>query len=349
MVLATLVLCVFLAVFILQSANDLFGLNQQDKQVEVVIPQNPTVSQVTDILTETGVVEKSLTFRLYAGMKTKEKSFKPGNYIFNYNMGYDEIILALKNGNIKKEIVTPTFIEGMTLYEIARKLEENRVCDADEFLDYLQTAELNYEFIDQLPDSGLRYRRLEGYIFPDTYEFYVGEKVSNVAAKFLDNFESRITEDMRRKAQNLNLTLDQVITLASIIQKEAGDPEEMRLVSSVFHNRLNLPENYPNLQSDVTIHYVEKFIKPFLDYANQDMYNAYNTYIAPGLPVGPICNPGLDAIEAALEPDNTRFLFFVTDSEGSYYYAETAKDHYANVSAARQVGAGKIHGTDTEE
>jgi UPF0755 protein len=138
--------------------------------------------------------------------------------------------------------------------------------------------------------------------------------------------------------------------MASVIQKEAGQYDEMTRVSSVFHNRMNLPEVYPSLQSDVTRDYATNFIVPFHDVRNQNMYDSYNTYVREGLPIGPICNPGMEAIEAALYPANTDYYFFVTDVEETYYYSVTADEHYQKVRVASAVvGEGEIHGIDTED
>ncbi|WRS27732.1 endolytic transglycosylase MltG [Oscillospiraceae bacterium MB08-C2-2] len=341
MVLITLGFCLFMAFFAIQVASDFAGLNQEDRQVEIVVPKNATISQVTKLLKETGVITQSLAFQVYSNLKAEDGAFLPGTYIFNCNMGYQEIRLALINGNIKKVEVRITFYEGMTLREIAKRLEENKICEAKEFLDYLDTAELSYEFVDMIPSSGLRFHRMEGYVFPDTYDFFEGEKVSSVAKKFLDNFEAKISEKMLAKMQDMNMSLDETITLASIVQKEAGVAEEMERVASVFLNRLDNSQTYPRLESDVTIHYVEDFIKPYQDKLNQDMYDAYNTYKASGLPVGAICNPGLEAIESVLYPADTDYNFFVTDKEGKYYYAATPEEHYKNVRTAG-IGA---HGT----
>ena len=352
MVLITVGMCMFLAIYILQNANDLLGLNQEDKQIEVSIPEGSTVQQIASILSKAGVVEQSVTFQLYASIKTEEGDLLPGNYLFNSNMGYDQIFTLMKMGNIIRDVVTIPFIEGWTVYDYAKTLEENKVCDADEFLEFIQNGELSYEFMDQMPESGLRFRRLEGYLFPDTYDFYVGEKVDSVARKFLRNFNDKITRNMYDKMLDLNMTLDEVIALASVIQKEAGGVngiDEMERVSSVFRNRLDQPELYPKLQSDVTKHYVNNYITPFQRLKDQDMYDAYNTYVCDGLPVGPICNPGLDAIMAALSPAETPYCFFVTDVNEHFYYSITAQEHYQNVrSAAAVEGEGEIHGIDTE-
>lgn len=350
MVIATLALCVFVAVFLLRSASDLFGLNQEDRQIEVEIPEDAGLTQVATILHQSGAVDQQLTFQIYASLQKDEKYYG-GKYIFNSNMGYDEILSRLRTGSSQKEVVTLYFTEGRNAYEIAQLLEEYEVCNAQEFLDYLQSGDFDYEFIDRMPTDSLRFRRFEGYIFPDTYEFYVGESVDQVAKKFLSNFADKISTQMETRMRDLNLTLDEAIILASIIQKDAGSGglEQMKMVSSVYHNRIDLKEQYPLLQSDVTKYYVNSFIVPFHDVRNQNMYDAYNTYVREGLPVGPICNPGADAIEAALYPEESANYFFVVDVQDGFYYAENEQDHYSNIRiAARVEGDGKIHGVDTE-
>lgn len=347
MVMATIGFCVFLAFFIINTANDLFGLNQADQTIEITVPKGADNGDVAQLLKEVGIVENSFVFRIYADLKTKERPFLPGTYVFNSNLGYDEIIVALKSGDYEKVEKRITFIEGWTLMDIAKKLEEEEVCDADELIAYLQTADYDYEFFNGIPNDPLRYHRLEGYLFPDTYEFYVGESVQDVSRKFLRNFNNKMTDEVRDQMLEVNLSLDETIILASIIQKEAAETEDMALVSSVFHNRMALSQTYPRLQSDVTILYVESEIKPYLDSANQAMYDAYNTYVRTALPVGAICNPGMDAIEAALNPAESDFYYFVTDKDGKFYYANTAEDHYRNVAKAKAVG-GEAHGVDTQ-
>jgi len=343
----TIGLCIILAVYILDTANDLFGLNQEDRAIEVVVPDGASNSDVAKILEDAGVIKNPWVFRIYSDLKTKDREFQPGTYIFNSNLGYDEIIVALRSGDYEKEEVRLSFAEGRTLREIADILEEYRVCDAKEFLDYLQSAEYDYEFFNAIPDDDLRYFRLEGYVFPDTYDFYVGESVQDVARKFLRNFNDKMTDELKDRMLEMNMSIDETIILASIIQREAADVEDMRLVSSAFHNRVAMSETYPRLQSDVTVFYVNNNIKPYLQRTNQDMYDAYNTYVREGLPVGAICNPGMDAIEAALYPAESDYLFFVTDADGEFYYAETAEEHYRNVAQAMAEG-GEAHGIDTQ-
>jgi len=347
MVASTLVFCVLLSLFLVQSAFDLFGLNQADQAIEVTIPQGAGISDVVRILGQTGVVNRPMTFRLYMNFRSVEsESLLPGNYVFNSRMSYDEIIRALMTGRTAREVVRLTFIEGWTLLQIANFLEENRVVNAEVFIEYLNTTDFGFEFFNLIDPHPMRFHMLEGYLFPDTYDFYIGENVSSVARKFLRNFNDRVmTPQNLRRMEERGLTVDETITLASIIQREAGPIDDMRLVSSVFHNRLNSP-NFPRLQSDVTIMYVESDIRPRLAEVNQELFDAYNTYVIEGLPVGPVCNPGMDAIHAALFPESTNFFFFVTDVNGDFFYATTYERHRQNIALAEAAG-GEIHGIFT--
>lgn len=353
---------IFLAFFVIDSASDLFGLNQPDETTELSITEGMTFRQVVDSMEQAGVITKTFTFSLYSSLKKDgqgvkiSENFQPGDYTFNKNMSYDEIISMLRRGIDNTEIVNITFPEGLTIQAIANRLEEKRVCTAEEFINEIRTGDFSeYSFITDMPAPGSedRYYTLEGFIFPDTYDFYVGEQPSVTVRRFLDNFKKKMTEELQAKMTKRGMTLYETITLASIIQKEAGAVEDMGPVSSVFHNRLANAGTFPMLESDVTTFYVRDSIMPnFPDRAgepldgNNNFMAAYSTYYRTGLPVGPICNPGLDAIEAALDPDETPYYFFVTDDKGNYYYAETANKHAENVAVA--MPSGDAHGTNVE-
>lgn len=346
LLLTALFLCIsiYLAFFATRAFEDLtgvtlFGGSAVEKQMTIEIPKGASVSQITKILKEGGVISEPFAFKLYIMLK-KEDGFQSGEYIMTDKMDYDAIIYALQSGDNRTDVVNIMFPEGSTTADIASKLEEQGVCSASEFLAALN-ASYNYNFVETIPQNDLRFYKLEGYLFPNTHQFFVGESVDSVVNRFLKDFNAQITDEMRTRMNELNLTLDQTLTLASIIQKEASDPDEMANVSEVFHNRLNNSDVYPNLQSDPTINYVEKVIKKNIGMANQEMYNAYNTYVCTGLPVGPICNPGLDAIKAALYPaqHEATYYYFITDNEGTYYYAQTLAEHNANIAKADKVNA----------
>lgn len=235
-----------------------------------------------------------------------------------------------------KNTVSVTFPEGYTVTQTAELLEEKGVCSKADFLAAVNNiSELDYKFIADIKNTDKRAFALEGYIFPDTYEFYLGESADKALSRFLKNTDRKLTDEMYQKAKDLGYSMDEIITIASIIQKEAGIKKEMPKVSSVLHNRLN--DSYNKLECDVTINYLTKYVIPYLEGENADRYNEYyNTYKCKGLPAGAICNPGIEAINAALEPADTKYMFFVTDKTDTskYYYAETYKEHLKNCKKA---------------
>lgn len=334
---------VYLAFFGIRSFEDLtgvllFGGSEIERPLSVVIPEGASLSEISKILKESGVITEPFTFRLYAQIKNRT-DFKSGEYIMTDKMDYNAIIYALRMGDERTDVVEIMFPEGSTVVDIAKKLEEKGVCSAASFYEAVNGGTYNYSFVDNLPQNALRFYKLEGYLFPNTHQFFVGENAESVINRFLRDFNSKITDEMRTKMNELNLTLDQTIVLASLIQMEASDPYEMRNVSEVFHNRLRNTDIYSQLQSDPTIFYVERVIKRNITNTNQAMYDAYNTYVCEGLPVGAICNPGMDAIEAALNPakHDEVYYFFVTDNAGKYYYAETDQQHEINKAEAARV------------
>lgn len=237
-----------------------------------------------------------------------------------------------------KNTVTVTFPEGFTILEIAERLAENNVCSKTEFLEICNQP---YEGI-EIENPQDRIFLLEGYIFPDTYEFYFNSDPKAVLDKFIDNYNKKVTPEIRAKAEALGYTMDEMLTLASIIQKECDeDIAECEAVSSVFHNRLKSP-SFPLLQSDVTTFYITQKLGEHLGYQknvkleNQSdeirhYMSVYSTYYCKGLPEGPICNPGIKAINAAVSPADTDYYYFLTDPTGEdFYYASTLSQHQKN-------------------
>lgn len=227
-----------------------------------------------------------------------------------------------------------TFPEGLTVCQIAALLEENGVCSAAEFI-----AEANnplslegYGFV--IPNPEERAYLLEGYVFPDTYEFYRNESASAALSRFLKNTQAKLNADVYARCDELGYTVDEILTIASIVQEEAGDPAEMGKVSSVIHNRLD-SSRFPKLQCDVATFYLRDYVKPYVDeFRYNELVELYNTYNCSGLPAGPITNVGMDAINAALYPEDTDYYYFITDSNGDYLYAKTWSGHLENCDKA---------------
>ncbi len=227
---------------------------------------------------------------------------------------------------------TITIPEGYTLARIAMLLEEKGFCTVEEFITASQEGDFS-EFpiaveMQKVQESCFK---LEGVLFPDTYEVYTGESPDAMIRRMLAHTEQTLTETLRADIAKSPYSIPEIFTLASIIEKEAYGPAEMNNISSVLHNRL---DSGMKLQCDVTINYVEGAIKPFID-GDKDRFNSlYNTYKRKALPAGPICNPGIDAIKAAISPADTDYLFFLTDKNKNYLYAVTYEEHKENVAAA---------------
>ena len=338
---AVLAVSVFIASFALSSINDLVGFSKESKEIEITIPEGYGLSEISELLKEKGIIDEPFTFEVYARIKEMDKRLAPGTYTLNSNLGYDQIFQLLKTKEVAKNVVTVNFYEGMKLTEIAKRLEENGVCGYDEFIEAAKTESFEYEFETMMGTSEYIYYKWEGYLFPDTYEFYTNSTPRSVIAKFIDKFNKKITSEYYLRMQELGLSLEELVTLASVIQSEAAYMEDMEKVSSAFHNRLEPNSGLPYLQSDVTWFYYEQEIEPNVeDETLSDSYlSAYYTYpnYRVGLPVGPICNPGMNAIKAALYPADTNYYFFVTDKYGKFYYGSTQAEHDYNVAVADAV------------
>lgn len=240
--------------------------------------------------------------------------------------------------------MTITFPEGSTVLSIANSLEKHGVCKAADFEKACTTVPSGYDRLFQNYDPSGRVFALEGYLFPDTYEFYLGENVNMAVGRFLDNANAKITDQDIADAKAMGYTIDQMLTLASIIQTEASDPNQMPKVSSVFHNRLNSPA-FPYIGSDVTRKYIEVKCKDYIqthgldyntlfgNYCTNDGY----TYKRKGLPIGPVCSCGTNAIHAALHPDKDKYLYFFTDPQGGYHYNVHLTDHQLQYAKAQKM------------
>ncbi len=228
--------------------------------------------------------------------------------------------------------VKVTIKEGMALTEIFKKLEENGVASFDDLMNTAQTYDYSYyPLVAAIPENPNRCFRLEGYLFPNTYEFYKNQKPQDAIGKFLRGGKARITDEMMSKASALGYSMHEVITVASIIEKEGANSNEVAKIAAVIYNRL---EAGMKLQMDSSIYYIERHVKPYIT-GDINRYNSYyNTYKCPALPAGPISNPGMRTINAALNPADVPYLYFCHDENANYYYAETYEEHEENLKKA---------------
>ncbi len=346
MLTAVFVISISLAVGIIEVGKDMLGINGSQRLVLFNIPEGATTAEIAQNLYEDGIIKIPKAFIYFSRLSGADADYVAGNHEISASMAYETLIDTLsKNGDVAEaqNVVDVMFPEGITLYDAAMKLEQNNVCEASKFLYYFNAGNFGYEFENHLPayNSSLKFYRMEGYCFPDTYTFYEDSDPADVCRKIYMNFDLKITDQYYQRMQELNLTLDEVIILASIIQKEAAIDADMPMIASVFWNRLNSPD-YPKLQSDVTVLYVENVIKPNIELDNQQIYDAYNTYVCNGLPAGALCNPGLAAIESVLYPaESDYFYFYANVDTGETYFARTLEEHNANIDMVEKIRRGE--------
>lgn len=332
-------LSVILSLVIMAGFMDINGLkpDASGETKDVHIEKGSSIAQIAETLHENGIIDQPLLFRVYCKLGD-HGNFQYGYHPLAENMSYGQITQELKRLAKKEDVVEVTVVEGWNLYQIAKELKEKKVIsDINEFIKTVERMEVSYDFLKEVPDKQYRYYKYEGYFYPDKYEFYTGtDDYEGIAKKFFSNFDKHMDNEIRDAIKESKYSFDEIITIASLIQAEAGNVNEMGKVSSVFHNRLN-STMFPSLQSDVTINYVENVIKPTIAYPDQNLYDAYNTYKCKGLMPGPICTPTKEAIRAALYPNNTNYYYFVTDHNGKYYYATSYAQHQRNCATAQRV------------
>lgn len=324
------------AAFILKCAKEFLGIGKADTKIVIDIPMNSSTYDIAELLYNDGIISDMSLFRLFSKLKGADGTYIAGTHTVSPKMDYSTLIENLQEKpENQRETADIVFPEGITLTEAAARLEEKGVCNAKEFIDVFNSSEFGFDFEKKVKISALKFYKMEGYLFPDTYQFYIDEDPRVVAKKIYRNFEARITPDLYGRMEDLGMELEEVLTLASIIQAEAANISDMKKVASVFYNRLNNPNEYPLLQSDPTTNYVEDVIMPNIEIKSEEVFKAYDTYQGAGLTPGPICNPGLDAINAVLYPAETEYYYFCSNLEtGEFFYAETLNEHNQNLVAA---------------
>lgn len=337
LVLLTLILASssVLAAAILAVAKEMYGIDKDVAKRIVTIPDGASTLEIANQLVDEHIITLPQVFRLVSRMNGMDGNYIAGEHVLYASMSYEAMIDELcQNHADERESQRVVFREGITLVDAARILQENQICNADDFLFFFNGGGYGFRFEEYLPEKNAqKWQQREGYCFPDTYEFYVGEDPNIVAQKIYANFDSKLTDGDYQKMEELGMTLDEVITLASMVQAEGRTPEYMKHISAVFHNRLNSPAVFPKLESDPTRKYADLIAEnqPIKD---EIMTTAYNTYKGTGLPPGAINNPGRVAIEAVLYPLSpcNDFFFNSNIDTGETFFAETLEQHNANLA-----------------
>lgn len=330
------VVSIFLAIAIIHVGNDVFAFVKNDVSVDVHIPEYATIDDITNILYENEVIAYPTIFKLYANLKKDVDGFLAGDYVVSPNMNYDDLRNAFQP-QPKVGISEITIPEGYTTDEIIDLMVSYGIGTREGYVDAIQNYDFDYWFLEELDDTDKdRIYRLDGYLFPDTYQFYNSSSEVTVLNKLLKRFGQIFKKEYKIQAESMGYTVDEIITLASMIEKEAGTPSEFFKVSSVFHNRLNNWGASPKLESDATIVYAIQHAtgeRPKLTDTSYD--TPYNTYTYAGLPPGPIANPSASAILASLSPAETGYYYFVSDGNITYF-SETKEQHQTYINEIKK-------------
>lgn len=325
------------AKYLVMGVNDMLAVGRQTVNVTVEVPKNATAGQVTQLLYQAGAINDKNFFELFSKITKAPKTYAGGTYQITTGMDYEALVNSIQSSTKRVDSVKVTFSEGLNAQEIAAKLEKNGVCSAADALKAFNTNELDsdYDMLAAIPKDSNKYYKLEGYLFPDTYQFFKNDDAVNVVNKMVSNCNRKLTKQIRDKAASENLTIDQMLTLASMIQAEAANSQDMYEISSIFHNRLaGKDPALKHLGSDPTVFYPYR-TKDLVPANLRNTYQSrYDTYNVVGLPAGAICNPGSDAIDAALNPSDTSEYYFCYDKDNKLYTAKTAAEHLANQKKA---------------
>ena len=304
------------------------GFGKIDKTVNIAIPKGATAYDVASILEEQGLIGSKTAYYLYA--RIVKPDYRYGIHQVSGKDYFNITESLCRDSNVAA--CTVTIPEGYEMKEIAHKLASEGLVSTENFYKAANPKEYDYWFLEGIPE---REEALEGYLFPDTYTFGGYETAHEIIDVMLKNFDNRVTPEMRNRVSETGLTFDEIITLASIIEREAADYNEFKKVAGVFYNRINkVGEANGYLESCATVQYILKERKPVLSVKDTKIDSLYNTYMYPGLPAGPIASPGLHAINAALYPESTDYLYFVADGNGTHYFAKDYQTHINNTKKA---------------
>lgn len=334
------------------SCADLMAFGKPDKQVTVTITTQDTIETIAQKLYDADLIEYPTLFRLFATLTGKDEDIDIGTFTLNSKYDYNAMINNMINYGPSREVIDIMIPEGYTCAQIFALMEEKGVCTAAELEEYAANGELSeYWFLEGV-ERGDKYC-LEGYLFPDTYQFYTHDEPRNVLEKFLDGFDYRFTDVMKNKLETiqsrtgLDLSIRDVVIIASMVEKETASNAESYEISKVIYNRLKNPGSFPYLNIDATLIYAlggnvdpETGLSKPLTKQDMLMDHPYNTYNNQGLPPGPISNPGRNSLDAALDPqsDYTYYYYVYNPHSGKHMFARTLEEHEENIRYINSLG-----------
>lgn len=325
-------------------ANDLLALNKEYTSIIITIPPESMIEEtvtgsngevrtvaraniedITEQLKKEGLIRYKFLFRLYAWFSDAEEKIVAGTYELDTDMDYRALVVNMGRSSATRQTIDVTIPEGYTVDQIFQLLDEKDVSTVEELKDMAANWPYKWSFLQDIPLGD--YRRLEGYLFPDTYTFYLGEEPKYVINKMLLRFDEQMSQYYDRFTEDSPYTLHDIVILASMIEKET-DGSDYRTISSVLYNRLTneSAETAGFLQIDATLVYINGGRTPTT--ADKEINSPYNTYLYKGLPAGPISNPGMASLYAALDPESTKYYFYALNPEtGKHEFSRTYEEH----------------------
>ena len=329
-------LCICIVVIVV--ANDAFALTFSEKTESVTIPENADTQTVARILAKAGLIRFPVAYQLYAKIRSFGESYLAGEFLLNSSMGYDGLRGALspkKGVRLQKKITIP---EGLTTDEIIERFVSQGIGTKEGFVNAIERGgDYGYDFLSDIPENADRTYRLDGYLFPDTYFVYADSTETEILTKLLSVFDRKFDRELRDLAAEKGFTVDEVLRIASIVEREAYYRSDMPAIASVFLNRLK-SKNFSHLDSDATVKYIKLTSGDSAAPTAEDidrLDSPYNTYKTKGLPPGAICSPGYDAIFSVLYPADTDYYYFVSAKDRSTVFSRTYAEHLRAVRSLR--------------
>ncbi len=317
------------------SSPNVSVIDRQDIEVTtILVEKGEGLKEIGQKLKDQGLINNVKTFELYSFLSRAKNKFWPGEYKVEMGMGLKDLIRALISSPLAQEREI-TFIEGWTNKEIEEFLKEQEIISKEEFLLALNTISQNqeildkYEFLSEAVERSSKEAMLQGFLFPDTYRFYKETTAEAIIKRMLENFDEKIGVGLRLKAEQAGRSIFEVVTMASLIEKEAALDQDRRLIADIFWKRLEVGWA---LESCATINYILGDPKARLSFEDTRIPSPYNTYLNAGLPPAPINNPSLSSIKATLSPLENDYCCFLSTDQGEMIFSQTVEEHNRNKS-----------------
>lgn len=320
--------------------NGLQPVKKSDEAVQFTIEQGMGTTQIAQLLHEKSLIKNDLIFIGYLKWKEQGNHFQAGTYSTTPGHSIDDLIAMLNNGDVvKEEMIRFTIPEGFTVEQLADKLDKEGFVEGTTFLKLAnQSTNANETLATAIPKDSEIKHALEGYLFPETYEMKKGSTEAEIITTMTNQLEQKLNsiEDLEAQLKKRGLTLHELLTIASLVEREVVVDSERPLVAGIIDNRLKKGQK---LEIDATVQYALDQPKERLYYKDLEIESPYNTYLTKGLPPGPICNPSLASIKAALQPESSEYFFYVTKKDGSqtHLFAKTYKEHLVNIEKSKSM------------